>query len=129
MADDKNIETTWEYIIPSLRYGFDDSYDPPVFEDEEEEQMGMNNQKVLQKWVEGESADSHTGALRTDGTKLFSYNLQIGYRSKSGVTVLGDFTSPGGAFRSMTTSCHVGKARAVADHIMHPTVFKNSEFK
>ncbi len=37
MADDKNIETTWEYIIPSLRYGFDDSYDPPVFEDEEEE--------------------------------------------------------------------------------------------
>jgi len=42
---------------------------------------------------------------------------------------LGDFTSPGGNFQSMTTSCHVGKARHIADHIMHPTVFENSEFK
>ena len=83
---------------------------------------------VLAEWKKGETASSHTGALCTNGRDLFSYNLRIGYRSRSGTCVLGDFTSPGGNFQSMTTSCHVGKARHVADHIMHPTVFQNSEF-
>ena len=87
------------------------------------------NDMVLQKWKDGEAANSHTGALSTDGTSLFSYGLRIGYRAKSGTTILGDFTSPGGDFRSVTTSCHVGKARCVADHVMHPVVFQNSEFK
>jgi len=91
--------------------------------------MRLRNDLVLGKWTKGESANSHTGALHTNGTSLFSYNLRIGYRSRSGTCVLGDFTSPGGHFRSMTTSCHVGKARSHADHIMHPTVFENSEFK
>ena len=87
------------------------------------------NDMVLQKWKAGKAANSHTGALSTDGTSLFSYGLRIGYRAKSGTTILGDFTSPGGDFRSVTTSCHVGKARCVADHVMHPVVFQNSEFK
>ena len=87
------------------------------------------NEQVLEKWKNGEAAQSHTGALRTNGTSLFSYELKIGHRSRSGVTILGDFTSPGGSFHSMTTSCHVGKARQIADHIMHPVVFNNSEFK
>ena len=89
----------------------------------------LRNELVLEKWKDGETASSHNGALHTDGTSLFSYNLKIGHRAKSGATIVGDFTSPGGAFQSMTTSCHVGKARHIADHIMHPTVFKNSEFK
>ena len=89
----------------------------------------FRNNTVIVRWARGESANSHTGALHTDGTSLFSYRLKIGHRAKSGATVMGDFTSPGGSFQSMTTSCHVGKARHVADHIMHPTVFKNSEFK
>ena len=88
----------------------------------------FRNNTVITKWERGESAISHTGALRTDGTSLFSYNLKIGHRSRSGVTILGDFTSPGGSFHSMTTSCHVGKARHIANHVMHPAVFKNSEF-
>jgi hypothetical protein len=88
----------------------------------------LRNELVLDKWKDGESASSHTGALHTDGTSLFSYSLKIGHRSRSGVTIVGDFTSPGGHFRSMTTSCHVGKARWKADHVMHPVVFKNSEF-
>ena len=89
----------------------------------------LRNELVLEKWKDGEKASSHTGALCTNGRDLFSYSLRIGYRSRSGACVLGDFTSPGGNFQSMTTSCHVGKARSFADHIMHPTVFKNSEFK
>ena len=88
----------------------------------------FRNELVLEKWKDGESASSHTGALSTNGTSLFSYGLKIGHRSRSGVTIVGVFTSPGGQFASMTTSCHVGKARGVADHVMHPTVFKNSEF-
>jgi hypothetical protein len=88
----------------------------------------VRNELVLDKWKDGENAVSHTGALCTDGTSLFSYKLKIGHRSRSGVTIVGDFTSPGGSFQSMTTSCHVGKARGIADHVMHPAVFKNSEF-
>jgi hypothetical protein len=30
-------ENTWEFCY-SLRYGFDEKYDPPVFEDEDEEE-------------------------------------------------------------------------------------------
>mgnify|MGYP003153187867 FL=1 len=89
----------------------------------------FRNDSVLAMWKKGKKASSHTGALCTNGRDLFSYNLRIGYRSRSGQTILGDFTSPGGDFRSMTTSCHVGKARVIADHIMHPVVFRNSEFK
>jgi len=91
--------------------------------------MRLRNELVLEKWKDGESANSHTGALSTDGTELFSYNLKIGHRANSGATILGDFTAPGGGFHSVTTSCHVGRARRVADHVMHPIVFKNSEFK
>ena len=89
----------------------------------------FRNDSVLAMWKKGKKASSHTGALCTNGRDLFSYNLRIGYRSRSGQTILGDFTSPGGDFRSMTTSCHVGKARGIADHIMHPVVFQKSEFK
>ena len=88
----------------------------------------LRNEEVLEKWKDGENAVSHTGALCTDGTSLFSYKLKIGHRSRSGVTIVGDFTAPSGGFASMTTSCHVGKARGFADHVMHPAVFKNSEF-
>ena len=88
----------------------------------------LRNEQVLEKWKDGESASSHTGALSTNGTSLFSYKLKIGHRSRAGVTIIGDFTSPGGEWTSMTTSCHVGKARVIADHVMHPAVFENSEF-
>ena len=87
----------------------------------------MRNELVIDAWSRGVEATSHNGNLRTDGVNLYSYNLRIGYRSRSGSTVLGDFTSPGGDFRSMPTSCHVGKVRGIASHVMHPTVFENSE--
>ena len=86
------------------------------------------NDEVVEAWLRGEKACSHNGNLRSDGVNLFSYNLRIGYRAKSGTTVAADYTSPGGSFQSMTTSCHVGKVRWRADHVMHPTVFENSVF-
>jgi hypothetical protein len=89
----------------------------------------LRNELVLEKWKNGEAANSHTGSLHTNGTSLFSYNLKIGHRANSGATIVGDFTSPGGHFASQTTSCHVSKARGLADHTMHPVVFNNSEFK
>ena len=88
----------------------------------------MKNELVINSWTRGVAASSHNGALRTDGVNLYSYNLRIGYRAKTGATILGDYTSPGGSFRSMTTSSHVGKARGIACHVMHPAVFENSEF-
>ena len=88
----------------------------------------MKNELVINSWTRGVAASSHTGALRTDGVNLYSYSLRIGYRTKSGSTILGDYTSPGGDFRSMTTSSHVGKVRGIACHVMHPAVFENSEF-
>jgi len=89
---------------------------------------GKRNDEVVEAWLRGEKACSHNGNLRSDGINLFSYNLRIGYRAKSGTTVAADYTSPGGDFRSMTTSTHVGKVRWRADHVMHPTVFENSKF-
>ena len=88
----------------------------------------MRNELVIDSWMRGVPASSHNGNLRSDGVNLYSYNLRIGYRARSGSTVVGDFTSPGGDFRSMTTSSHVGKARGIACHVMHPAVFENSEF-
>ena len=88
----------------------------------------MRNELVIDAWTRGVEATSHNGNLRTDGVSLYSYNLRIGYRSTSGATVVGEFTSPGGDFRSVTTSSHVTKARRSASHVMHPTVFENSAF-
>ena len=88
----------------------------------------MRNEQVIESWMRGVAASSPNGNLRSDGVNLYSYNLRIGYRSRSGSTVVGDFTSPGGDFRSMTTSHHVGRVRWQAAHVMHPTVFENSAF-
>ena len=88
----------------------------------------MRNEEVIDSWMRGVAADSHTGALRSDGVNLYSYNLRIGYRARSGATVVGDYTSPGGGFRSMTPSHHVGRVRWPADPVMLPTVFEKSAF-
>ena len=88
----------------------------------------VDNDSVISLWIEGREARNHKNTLKAIGGDLFSYNLKIGHRSRSGVTIVGDFTAPSGGFASMTTSCQVGKARVIADHVMHPAVFKNSEF-
>ena len=76
----------------------------------------VRNRQVVDRWYGGAAATNHTSSLTTDGTKLRSYNLCIGDTHPSGVKVLRDYTANGNhGFKSQTTSCHVGLARAVAD--------------
>tara|TARA_R110000787_G_scaffold30191_4_gene81224 strand:- start:366 stop:752 length:387 start_codon:yes stop_codon:yes gene_type:complete len=76
------------------------------------------NDFVLNSWKFGQSAKSSTGSFHTDGTRLFSYSLPIGYNIDNVLTAL-DYTSPDN-FYSVTTSIHVGKARSIADVIATP---------
>ena len=85
------------------------------------------NQGVISAWKTGLSARNSRHTLHTDGERLYSYHLHIGTRLKSGATVLGDFTAPGGEYQSQTTSCHIGLAkRAGVDLVMHPMVWSTS---
>ena len=71
----------------------------------------MRNEQVVLAWLWGNSAKTKT--LRTDGVKLFSYNLMIGDRSDCQNRIF-DYTASG-EFVSKTTSCHVGLAIRKAD--------------
>ena len=81
--------------------------------------MPVQNYKVVEAWKNGNQARSFTGNLHTDGKDLYSYALKIGFTTakgrKAGKTVI-LYTSADGAFKSMTTSRHVGYARSVAKH-------------
>jgi len=87
----------------------------------------VKNDKVVAAFARGETATSHTGNLRSNGSELRSYNAKIAHRTSGGLVVVGDFTAPGGGFFSVTTSGHVNKAKGYADEVMHPTVFLSSE--
>ena len=89
--------------------------------------VAMRNRQVIEQFAAGKQADSWTGNLWSDGTWLRSYNQKIAHRTAGGLVVVGDFTSPGGKFFSVTTSSHVNCAKAHANEIMHPTVFLKSE--
>tara|TARA_B100000131_G_scaffold318719_1_gene363148 strand:- start:1505 stop:1807 length:303 start_codon:yes stop_codon:yes gene_type:complete len=85
-----------------------------------------DNLNVVRAWREGKNARNHKNTLMTIDGELFSYRLKIGARTNTGVCVLGDFTSPGGSYHSMTTSCHVNLAKRMADMVMHPLVWETS---
>ena len=72
--------------------------------------MICKNREVIRAWAAGQPARNHRNTLRTDGHKLFSYELQIGDSSGEDKYVK-CFTASGRyGFRSQTTSCHVGLA-------------------
>ena len=76
----------------------------------------VSNHNIAPAWAQGRVASSHTGNFWTDGRKLYSYNLCIGDTTEQGVKVLRDYSARGRhGFQSMTTSCHVGRARYYAD--------------
>ena len=85
--------------------------------------MRTNNRGVLRAWSQGQEAHSNNSNLTTDGADLFSYGLKIGV-NLHGQCIVGDFTRPGGHFASMTTSCHVGRAKGFADDVWHPATFQ-----
>ena len=79
----------------------------------------VRNHYVPEYWAEGKPASNHNGSFTTNGKQLFSYSLLIGDTcEKTGSKVLREYTAGGKwGFQSMTTSCHVGKARCSADII------------
>jgi hypothetical protein len=85
--------------------------------------MSVANRHVIAAWKNGEKAVSGRKCFRTDGIRLYSYQLLIGI-NVNGTLHVGDFTAPSGAFYSMTTSKHVGMARRVANEVFHPAVFR-----
>ena len=88
----------------------------------------LKNQQVIEAWQHGQRAANHRGTLKcySDGT-LYSYALHIGQRTPSGVCIVGDYSAPGGGFKSVTTSCHVGRAKRVPGvTVMHPLVWVDS---
>ncbi len=75
----------------------------------------MCKRDVAFSWTQNQPAKA--GNFRTDGDKLFSYNLVVG-ETREGKKILFDYMSGGRkGFVSMTTSHHVGAARQFADVI------------
>lgn len=75
------------------------------------------NASVADYWARGIPARNHGGTLTTDGTRIYSYELQIGDTTDSGKKIVRDYTAHGSyGFRSMTTSKHVGLLRHIKGH-------------
>ena len=85
--------------------------------------MGTTNDNVIKCWTNGCAAESHNGNLATDGHELWSYGLKIATYKANQIIVF-DYTAPAGHMRSVTTSCHVNKAKPYADVIMNPKAAK-----
>ena len=86
------------------------------------------NEQVINAFFNQQPA--RAGALTTDGVNLYSYSLIIA-KWFGGQAFVFDYTSTGGAFRSMTTSQHVGLAKRAInnpDNIMLVEVAQELKF-
>ena len=63
------------------------------------------NEQVITRFLNGLEASGNS--LHTNGDSLYSYGLEIA-RWYGGKPIVFDYTSTGNAFKSMTTSQHVG---------------------
>ena len=81
------------------------------------------NKDVASAW--GSSRRQSASNMSTDGQKLWSYDLMIGYTDlKTGGKVLIDYTASGGQFVSMTTSGkHISPSRIYADFTVSPQAY------
>ena len=66
------------------------------------------NEEVINAFINQRSANGYR--ITTDGVNLYSYSLIIG-KWYGGKPFVFDYTATGDAFRSMTTSQHVGLAK------------------
>tara|TARA_Y100001938_G_C7842685_1_gene306892 strand:+ start:229 stop:516 length:288 start_codon:yes stop_codon:yes gene_type:complete len=69
----------------------------------------QTNDQVINAFLNRRSANA--GALTTDGQSLFSYNLRIAEhlpKDDGFSTIIYDYTAGGNAYKSQTTSSHVG---------------------
>ena len=69
-----------------------------------------SNENVVNAMMNQRSA--RAGNLSTNGVSLYSYNLEIA-RWIGAELIVFDYTATGNAYRSMTTSQHVGLAKRV----------------
>lgn len=69
-----------------------------------------NRKHVVSEWLQGRAAKS--GAFRTNGISLYSYDHEIGYRGNAGVIVVRD------CHYSETTAQHVNVAKPYADSVI-----------
>ena len=82
--------------------------------------MKSRTEEVPWMWINDIAVANHSGALRTDGRWLWSYDLVIGETTDKGAKILYDYTARTDNFMSMTTSKHVGYARLSADMTVSP---------
>ena len=74
------------------------------------------NQNVIWHWINGKPFKSLH--MSTDGQRLYSFNLCIGFsNTNKGRNILLDYTAKGLGNTSHTTSTHVNKARPYVDLI------------
>ena len=70
----------------------------------------FTNEQVVEAFMNQRPANA--GALTTDGQSLFSYNLRIAEHIPDdygkATTLVYDYTARGNAYKSQTTSQHVG---------------------
>ena len=85
------------------------------------------NQEVINAFINQRPAQA--GRLTTDGVNLYSYSLIIG-KWYGGKPFVFDYTTTGGAFKSMTTSQHVGLAKrsVIPDNVVLVEVAKELRF-
>ena len=82
--------------------------------------MKTASRNVARMWANSRAVTNHSGAFRTDGRWLWSYDLVIGETTDKGTKILYDYTARTDNFMSVTTSKHVGYARAAADMTVSP---------
>ena len=75
------------------------------------------NEEVINSFLNGHVAGGLN--LSTNGTSLYSYNLEIA-RHYGGKPMVWDYTATGGAYQSQTTSQHVGliKRQVPTENVM-----------
>ncbi len=78
----------------------------------------MKSRNVAEAWRHNQPARANN--MFTDGFDIFSYGLKVGYTNDQSQKVAFDYTTTGGAFRSMTTSKHVGYVKQYADKVIKP---------
>ena len=80
--------------------------------------MRTNNKDVAKLWSkQSRPASNHNGSFRSDGMRLYSYNLLIGETTENGNKEIYDYTASG-KFYSITTSRHVGYGKYYADIVV-----------
>jgi|MDTG01.4.fsa_nt_gb hypothetical protein len=72
----------------------------------------FTNEQVVEAFMNQRPLNA--GPLTTDGQSLFSYNLRIAEhvpRNGGACTIVYDYTARGNAYKSQTTSQHVGMVK------------------